>query len=118
MTYGKSRLTNSRCQASRPRHENARWRRSGRMPHMPPTAEPFAACSRCGTENPAGALFCSHCGAELAAAAAQEERKLVSVLFVDLVDFTAQSDRADPEDIRDILEVYHSMVRGRGDEYG
>src|SRR3954470_2709738 len=85
---------------------------------MPPTAESFAVCSRCGTENPAGALFCNHCGAELAAAAVQEERKLVSVLFVDLVEFTAQSDHADPEDIRDTLELYHTMVRSRIDEYG
>ena len=48
----------------------------------------------------------------------QEERKLVSVLFVDLVEFTAQSDRADPEDIRDRLELYHAMVRGQVEEYG
>ena len=33
---------------------------------VPPTAESFAACSRCGVENPAGALFCNRCGAELA----------------------------------------------------
>jgi class 3 adenylate cyclase/tetratricopeptide (TPR) repeat protein len=69
-------------------------------------------------ENPAGALFCNRCGAELGVTAVQEERKLVSVLFVDLVEFTAQSDRADPEDIRDTLELYHSMVSGCIEEYG
>ena len=40
-----------------------------------------------------------------------EERKVVSVLFVDLVDFTAQSDRADPEDVRAILRPYHARLR-------
>jgi class 3 adenylate cyclase/tetratricopeptide (TPR) repeat protein len=85
---------------------------------MPPGAESVAVCARCGAENPAGALFCNHCGADLAVAAVHEERKLVSVLFVDLVEFTAQSDHADPEDIRDTLELYHAMVRGRIDEYG
>ena len=85
---------------------------------MPSTAESFAACSRCGAENPAGARFCNSCGTELAVAAVQEERKLVSVLFVDLVEFTAKADRADPEDIRDTLELYHSMVSGCIEEYG
>jgi class 3 adenylate cyclase len=61
-------------------------------------------CPRCGEENPERAKFCLNCGEALAPAAPlQEERKLVSVLFVDLVGFTAQSDRADPEDVRDKL---------------
>jgi class 3 adenylate cyclase/tetratricopeptide (TPR) repeat protein len=75
-------------------------------------------CPACSEENPAASRFCNRCGAELAAQAAQEERKLVSILFVDLVDSTARGDRADPEDIRDTLEPYHAMVRGRIEEYG
>src|SRR3954471_5939843 len=85
---------------------------------MPGTPEAQAACTRCGAENPLEARFCNSCGAELAGAEVQEERKLISVLFVDLVEFTARSDRADPEDIRDTLELYHSMVKGRIEEYG
>ena len=85
---------------------------------MPPTAGSFAVCSRCGEENPAGALFCNRCGAEFAVPTVQEERKLVSVLFVDLVEFTAQSDRADPEDVRDRLRAVPAMVRGGVEEYG
>jgi len=42
----------------------------------------------------------------------------VSVLFVDLVGFTAQSDRADPEDVRDALQVYHTDAKRRIEEYG
>src|SRR5947209_7219305 len=49
---------------------------------------------------------------------AREERKLVSVLFVDLVGFTARSDRADPEDVREALQLYHSEAKKRIEEYG
>jgi len=34
---------------------------------------------------------------------AHEERKVVSVLFVDLVGSTSQADRRDPEDVRATL---------------
>jgi class 3 adenylate cyclase/tetratricopeptide (TPR) repeat protein len=40
-----------------------------------------------------------------------EERKVVSILFVDLVGFAARSDRADPEDIRATLRPYYTCVR-------
>ena len=47
-----------------------------------------------------------------------EERKVVSILFVDLVDFTARSDRADPEDVRDLLHRYHQAVREQAERFG
>jgi class 3 adenylate cyclase len=47
----------------------------------------------------------------MSAAPAGEERKVVSVLFVDLVGFTARSDRADPEDVRATLRLYHEVLR-------
>jgi class 3 adenylate cyclase/tetratricopeptide (TPR) repeat protein len=76
-------------------------------------------CPSCGTEHTPGARFCSSCGAQLEGAqAAREERKLVSVLFVDLVGFTSRSDRADPEDVRDALSLYHSEARRRIEEHG
>jgi class 3 adenylate cyclase/tetratricopeptide (TPR) repeat protein len=85
---------------------------------MPTEVSSPAACPRCGGANPAGSRFCNHCGADLAGVQPHEERKLVSVLFVDLVGFTARSDLADPEDVRDALELYHSMARQRIEEYG
>ena len=76
-------------------------------------------CERCGHGSPAGALFCPQCGAALAVAPApREERKLVSILFVDLEGFTASSDDADPEDVRDALSAYHAVARERIEAYG
>jgi class 3 adenylate cyclase/tetratricopeptide (TPR) repeat protein len=70
-------------------------------------------CPRCGRENPADAKFCSNCGAALAAEAerAREERKVVTVLFADLVGFTSRAEQMDPEDVRAVLEPYHARLR-------
>src|SRR5437763_11788730 len=77
------------------------------------------ACAHCGEPNPAGSRFCNSCGGPLEAAAPkQEERKLVSVLFVDLVGFTADADLADPEDVRDALRLYHAAAKERIEQYG
>ena len=60
------------------------------------------------------------CGSSLTVtrAATGEERKVVSVLFVDLVGFTARSDRADPEDVRATLRPYHSMLKREIERFG
>ena len=78
------------------------------------------ACRKCGQENPEGFKFCGACGAALAEAAPAEaeERKLVSVLFVDLVGHTAASDRADPEDVRARLRPYHQLLKREIERYG
>ncbi len=47
-----------------------------------------------------------------------EERKIVSVLFVDLVGFTARSDRRDPEDVRATLRVYHELLKREIERFG
>src|SRR5438105_3848938 len=69
-------------------------------------------CSNCSQDNPANARFCLNCGSPLAAAPAKgEERKVVSVLFADLVGFTAASEAADPEDVRARLRPYHPRLK-------
>src|SRR3954451_2831561 len=76
-------------------------------------------CANCGGPNPPDARFCSRCGAPLTdLTPPQEERKLVSVLFVDLVGSTARADRADPEDVRDLLQTYHQEAKQCIEEYG
>jgi class 3 adenylate cyclase len=69
-------------------------------------------CPSCGRENADDARFCSGCGTSLEAdAPAREERKLVTCLFCDLVGFTARAERMDPEEVRRLLQPYHSRVR-------
>jgi class 3 adenylate cyclase/tetratricopeptide (TPR) repeat protein len=76
-------------------------------------------CPACGEENPERARFCLACGESLAVEAPlEEERKVVSVLFVDLVGFTNSSDRADPEDIRATLRPYHERVKVDIERFG
>ena len=69
-------------------------------------------CAACGHENPDGARFCNVCGQSLVAAAdVREERKVVSIVFADLVGSTARAESLDPEDVRALLSTYHSRVR-------
>jgi class 3 adenylate cyclase/tetratricopeptide (TPR) repeat protein len=78
------------------------------------------ACPKCGEENPERARFCWSCGAAFADAprSSAEERKIVSVLFVDLVGFTAASEQADPEDVRARLRPYHARVKQEIERFG
>ena len=70
------------------------------------------ACPRCGQPVSSDARFCASCGMGLRpAGGTQEERKLVSVLFVDLVGFTSRSDCADPEDVRDALQLCQARAK-------
>ena len=48
----------------------------------------------------------------------RRERKVVSVLFCDLVGFTAASETADPEDVDVALADYHRTVRGEIERFG
>ena len=58
------------------------------------------------------------CGAPLGARTLAEERKTVSVLFVDLVAFTARSDATDPEGVRATVQPYHERVREELGRFG
>jgi class 3 adenylate cyclase len=77
-------------------------------------------CPACGTSNPEGFRFCGGCGEPLplAAPAEHEERKIVTVLFADLVGFTSQAEQLDPEDVRAILGGYHARLRLELERYG
>jgi class 3 adenylate cyclase/predicted nucleic acid-binding protein len=76
-------------------------------------------CAACGQDNPEIARFCLACGATLGEEAARrEERRIVSVVFVDLVGFTSRSEQLDPEDVRAILTPYHGTVRDEIESFG
>jgi class 3 adenylate cyclase len=48
----------------------------------------------------------------------RKERKLVTVLFADLVGFTARAEPLDPEDVEAILEPYHTRLRSELERFG
>jgi class 3 adenylate cyclase/tetratricopeptide (TPR) repeat protein len=76
-------------------------------------------CPNCGRENADDARFCSSCGKPLEAGEApREERKVVSVLFADLVGFTSRAERMDPEDVRALVSPYYAHVRAEIERYG
>ena len=80
-------------------------------------------CAACGASNGPGAKFCGDCGASLVPAAAPipapaAERRLVTVLFADLVGFTTMSEARDAEDVRELLSRYFELCRTLIARYG
>jgi class 3 adenylate cyclase/tetratricopeptide (TPR) repeat protein len=80
----------------------------------------MVTCPACGQENPEGFRLCGMCGAPLAAAVApaREERKVVTILFTDLVGSTARAEGLDPEDVRATLSSYYARLRAELERYG
>src|SRR6266550_4119987 len=85
-----------------------------------------ARCSNCGTANPPAAKFCGECAQPLSAVgpgngqstAPIAERRLVSVLFADLVGFTPFAEERDAEDVRDTLTRYFDLASDIIGRYG
>jgi class 3 adenylate cyclase/tetratricopeptide (TPR) repeat protein len=81
----------------------------------------MVACPACGRDSPDGFQFCGFCGAALAAEHSgkeTKERKVVTVLFCDLVGFTAASESADPEEVQARIAPYHARTRDRIEAFG
>ncbi len=84
-----------------------------------------ATCGSCGAANPPGQKFCGECGMPLGASsepaaepAVAVERRLVSVLFADLVGFTPLSEDRDAEEVRDLLSRYFEVAADVIGRYG
>jgi len=93
------------------------------------------ACAACGTANSPTAKYCAECAAPLQGAApaalaatrvaavvqpqtATAELRLVSVLFADLVGFTALAEGRDAEETRELLTNYFDLSRDVIGRYG
>ena len=85
-----------------------------------------ASCPACGAANDPGLRFCNECGGPLGEPVTSAvsnpspvaERRLVSVLFVDLVGFTTLSENRDSEDVRELLSRYFDTARRLIELYG
>jgi class 3 adenylate cyclase/tetratricopeptide (TPR) repeat protein len=92
-------------------------------------------CPTCSSPNTPDSKFCGECGSSLTAAvpvvgtadaraaptpptAPTMERRLVSVLFADLVGFTTLSERRDAEDVRELLSRYFDAARDSIERHG
>jgi len=82
------------------------------------------ACTVCGLPLPEAARYCPNCGAAVGALVETEERKMVSVLFTDLVDSTGLAQRFDAERARELLGRFFdaaseelTALRGRPEKF-
>ena len=72
-------------------------------------------CPACGTPAVPGARFCFSCGTALRESAAADltaERRVVTVLFGDLSDFTSWSEELDPERVGVVTDRVLSTLIG------
>jgi class 3 adenylate cyclase len=79
-----------------------------------------SVCPSCGHGYEAGAKFCAECGVALGQPTplVSAERKVVSVLFADLVGFTSRAERLDPEDVRALLAPFYARLRAELERFG
>jgi predicted ATPase/class 3 adenylate cyclase len=80
----------------------------------------LAGCANCGSANEASARVCRSCGADLSAQVSTkgETRKVVTILFSDVVESTVLGEELDPEALRHLMARYfqemEAIVRRHG----
>ena len=70
-------------------------------------------CRECRAPVQVGARFCAACGQAIGSSSPESERRHLTLLFCDVADSTALSERLDPEDLRDLLPVINGFARTR-----
>jgi class 3 adenylate cyclase/tetratricopeptide (TPR) repeat protein len=77
------------------------------------------SCSRCGAALAGRARFCSSCGAPVVlASTTAERRKVVSIVFADVVGSTALGERVDPETLRWAMKRWFGRMRAAIERHG
>ncbi|MEL7209424.1 MAG: adenylate/guanylate cyclase domain-containing protein, partial [Actinomycetota bacterium] len=74
-------------------------------------------CPSCGAQVPEGARFCSSCGFALAQRE-DDQRRVVTVLFADLVGFTTMSEGTDPEQVKRVVDGCFEELVGVVETFG
>jgi class 3 adenylate cyclase/tetratricopeptide (TPR) repeat protein len=81
-------------------------------------------CAVCGQPLQPGARFCSNCGAVVGTLLGTQERKMITVLFADLVDSTGLAQSLDPERAREVMGRFFQAateelqaLRGRPEKF-
>ncbi|WP_328873956.1 AAA family ATPase [Streptomyces sp. NBC_00287] len=77
-----------------------------------------ADCAACGRPGLAEARYCPYCGEPVAEDDPYETRRVVSVVFCDLVGSTALSERMDPEPLRALVGRYYERMRRALEQHG
>jgi class 3 adenylate cyclase len=75
------------------------------------------ACGECGEANPERARFCLACGRPLGTSQ-DEARKVVTVLFADVVGSTAAGERHDPETYQRVLNAHFDLLQAITERHG
>ena len=79
---------------------------------------PVLACPSCGRENPEGFRFCGFCSTPLTPGEGREVRKLVTVVFCDVMGSTSLGERLDPESLRGVMSRYFDIARAALERHG
>ena len=75
-------------------------------------------CPRCGERAAEGSRFCAACGTPLSPSAGGERRKVVTVVFADVVGSTALGERVDPETLRWAMQRWFSRMAEAIERHG
>jgi len=79
---------------------------------------PVERCPTCDAELPAGFRFCGLCGRALAATLAPVPGDTLTIVFVDVVSFSAFASRAGLDAVREVIRVFHWLVREQVTRHG
>ncbi len=75
-------------------------------------------CPNCGFENPAEMKFCGNCGKPLVEQEKRGERKIITILYVDIAGFTTISETMDAEKVQEMLNTVFENISYSINKYG